>query len=337
MDVSVVIVSWNTRELLLECLETLVRELDACAERVGLASEILVVDNASEDGSAGAVKACHPEVVLLRRGENGGFAVGANAGMAHASGRVVALLNSDTRVVPGALARCVEALDEDSRLGVVGAQLLHANGRLQNSVHAFPSLLGELVPRGVLEAFAPHRFPSKRHPQPVPTSVDAVKGAALFVKREVIDRVGPLSEDYFFFLEETDWCWRVREAGWEVQLVPDARIVHLSGASSKKRDAARTRIEYHRSLYRFLRERRGGGVAGAAVAIRTLRGALTCLLLAIAAPISKRRQSRLAERGRLLAWHLRGRPEGWGLAPGPGAPRPATDSEAGHARSRASD
>jgi len=340
VDLSVVIVSWNTRELLLECLDTLERDLETCAAHSGLVSEVIVVDNASEDGSADAVKACHPDVTLVRRATNGGFAVGANAGLARGTGRVLALLNSDTRVVPGAISRCLEVLEaprpsagRNGCVGAVGAQLLHPNGQLQNSVHAFPSLLGELVPRGVLETFLPHRFPSKRHPQPVPTPVDALKGAALFVKREVIEAVGPLDEDYFFFLEETDWCWRIREAGWDIRLVPDARVVHLSGASSKRREPARTRIEYHRSLYRFLRDRRGPGVARAAAAIRTLRAACVCLALGLAAPFSKGARARLAERSRLLAWHLRGQPEGWGLDGGsaPGA------TQMGPPRSRTSD
>jgi GT2 family glycosyltransferase len=335
MDLSIVIVSWNTRELLLECLEELERELDTCARQAGLRAEVIVVDNDSSDGSGDAVKACHADVVLIRRDHNGGFAVGANLGIASASGRVIALLNSDTRVVPGALARCLEVLDESPGVGVVGAQLLHPNGHLQNSVHAFPSLLGELLPRGLLEALAPHRFPSKRHPQPVPTSVDAVKGAALFVRREVIEAVGPLCEDYFFFLEETDWCWRIREAGWEVRLVPDARVVHVSGASSKRREPMRTRIEYHRSLYRFLHEHRGAAVARAAVAIRMLRGAIGLLGLALLAPLSRRARARLPERAGLLAWHLVGQPGGWGLeGPAPASARALRgDGNAGDAAS----
>lgn len=313
MDLSVVIVSWNTRELLLECLEALERELEACARNAALRAEIIVVDNGSSDGSASAVKACYPDVTLIGREQNGGFAVGANAGIETAKGDVVALLNSDTRVVPGAVACCLEVLAASPELGVAGAQLLHADGRLQNSVHAFPSLLGELVPRGLLETFVPHRFPSKRYPQRFPVSVDAVKGAAFFVRRAVIDQVGPLCEDYFFFLEETDWCWRIRRAGWDIRLVPDARVVHVSGASSKREQPARTRIEYHRSLYRFLRARRGPRVAWAAAGIRIVRGAFGLLAMAPFAAFSRGARMRLAERGLLLAWHLRGQPAGWGL------------------------
>jgi GT2 family glycosyltransferase len=139
--------------------------------------------------------------------------------------------------------------------------------------------------------------------------VEAVLGAALFVRREVLDRVGPLDDGYFFFLEETDWCWRMREAGYRVRHVPGARMQHLSGASSKRVASTRTRIEYHRSLYRFVRRHRGRAALAALVAVRVLENALP---LAVP-PFGPRGRERWRDRVAVLAWHVRGCPAGAGL------------------------
>jgi hypothetical protein len=186
---------------------------------------------------------------------------------------------------------------------------------MQNSIHAFPSLWSELFPKVLLELLLPGRFPSKRYFHRDPIDVDAVLGAALFVRREVLDAVGPLPEDYFFFLEETEWCWRIRRAGYRVIHVPGARVVHLSGASSKEKDPARTRIEFHRSLYHFLAVKRGRATVALVAGGRVARGSLSLLLGWLLSPFSARQRRRNRERRRLLGWHLRGCPPGWGLAP----------------------
>jgi GT2 family glycosyltransferase len=141
-----------------------------------------------------------------------------------------------------------------------------------------------------------------------------VLGASLFVRRESIEAVGKLSEDYFFFLEETDLCWRIRSAGWQVLYVPDAQVVHVSGASSKQRDRADTRIEYNRSLDHFLKTHRGAHSARAVRIVRLLKNAASVLLLGALAPLSARLRVRLHERWRVLVWQLSGRPPDRGLA-----------------------
>ncbi|MBW2272836.1 MAG: glycosyltransferase family 2 protein [Deltaproteobacteria bacterium] len=323
MDLSVVVVNWNTRELLLRCLSALERELACLAEAGRLSSEILVVDNGSGDGSADAVAERCPGARLIRLPENRGYAAGNNAALPLVRGRIVLLLNSDALVTPGALAACVEVLDATSGAGAAGPQLLHPNGHLQNSIHAFPSLWTELLPTLLLELLLPKRFPSKRHFHQGPIDVDAVLGAALFVSREAFEAVGPMPAEYFFFLEETEWCWRIRRAGFRVLHVPGARIVHLSGASSKRKDPARTRIEFHRSLYHFLRVHRGPAVVAAAAGARVARGFLSLLLGCLLLPFSPRQRRRTRERWQLLRWHLWGCPAGWGLAPADWSPAPA--------------
>jgi GT2 family glycosyltransferase len=304
IDLTVIVVNWNTRELILECLAALKGELEAGAH----SWEVIVVDNGSGDGSVEAVREHCPWAAVIDLHENLGYARANNLALARAHGRVALLLNSDARLCPGAVARCVAVLDGEPAVGAVGLQLLHPDGRLQNSIHAFP-----LVPTVLLELCLPGRFPSKRYRHALPLDVDAVLGAAFFVRRATIEAVGPLSEAYFFFLEETDWCWRMRQAGWRVLHVPDARAVHQGGASSKRQHPLETRIEFHRSLYRFVRTRRGRASLAGVVVVRLGKGFGGLLLAALASPFSQRQRARVHERLGLLGWHLRGCPPDAGL------------------------
>lgn len=311
-DLSVVIVTWNGWTFLDRCLES----LDGAVRRGGgLTLQVVVVDNGSADGTVDALAERHPWAECVALPENRGFAAGANAGLARARGRHAALLNNDTVVGPGALEACVAHLDAHPDVGVVGPQLLGPDGRKQNSVHAEPGLLGEIVPTWLLEMLLPRRYPSKRRVHHAPVAVDAVLGACLVVRGDVLARVGPLPEDYFFFLEETDWCRAIRAAGFRVVHLPDVHVTHLHGATSKKRDPARTRIEYHRSLYRFFRKNRGPVASGFLLAVRVVKSLLHVLVGAPAALFSRKGRARWRARWRVLAWHLAGRPEGWGLAP----------------------
>jgi len=315
IDLSIVIVSYETREITLACLAAIDREVRGRRDAGRIETETILVDNASGDGTAEAVASRHPWVTLIALAANVGFARGCNAGLRAAAGRYAVLLNSDTLVRRGALERCVAFLDAHPDVGVVGPQLLHPDGRRQNSVHAAPGILTEFVPRGVLETLFPRRFPSKRRRIAAPVDVDAVLGACLVVRREVWQKIGGLPEEYFMFLEETDWCWSIREAGWRVVHLPDVELEHLSGASSGRKDALRKRIEYHRSLYRFLSKRRGECAARVVRAQRIAKGAAGLVLGAPLVCFSDRQRRRWRERAGLLSWHLRGRPEGEGLAP----------------------
>src|SRR5690606_9323794 len=219
-DLSIVLLTWNGRELALACLASIERTVRAPG--APLAVETIVVDNGSRDGTVEAVRARFPWAEVVALPHNVGFAAGNNAGLARARGRHVALLNNDTEVLPGCFEACVRFLDAHPGVGVVGPQLLHPDGRLQNSIHNAPTLLAELVPRGVLETLFPRRFPSKRYRHDGPIDVEAVLGACMVVRREALAAVGPLPEDYFFFLEETDWLYAMRAAGWRVVHLPEA-------------------------------------------------------------------------------------------------------------------
>jgi GT2 family glycosyltransferase len=195
-------------------------------------------------------------------------------------------------------------------------------------------LATELVPKGVFQFLFRRRFPSRRWAGEAPIDVEAVVGAALFLRACLLRDVGTLPEDYFFFLEETDWCRAIRAAGFRVVHLPHVHVRHVHGATSKKRDPARTRIEYHRSLYRYFRKNRGPVAFGVLVAVRLAKSVLHVLVGAPAALLSRNGRERWRARWRVLVWHLAGRPEGWGLAPaGAGA---AGTSRAGAGSGRGS-
>lgn len=311
---SIIVVSWNTRDMTLACLETTSAAAKGFDATTGARSELLLVDNGSVDGTAEAVRARHPGVRVVALARNGGFARGANAGLAAATGDVVLWLNSDARIDAAALVACWRHLATHPRVGIVAPRLLHADGRPQHSAHAFPSLLDEFVPGFLIDLVLPRRRPAKRRVASAPIAVDAVQGAALFARRSLLERVGAFSDDYFFYLEETDLCWRAVRAGFGVELVPEAVVVHAAGASSKRVLPVASRIEYHRSLYRFLERRRGLAARRIAVAVRTLRGGLSLIGLALGSGISPAARRRFVERRALFDWHRRGRPADGGLA-----------------------
>ena len=313
-DLSVVVVTWNTKSLTLACLSQLQLALKAVHRRRDWSSEVIVVDNGSTDGTSSEVRQHFPEMTLKENEENLGFAAGVNLGLAKTCGRFVLLLNSDAFVGAATVEACMDALGADDAVGIVGPRLLHPDGRIQRSVHTFPGVWDELLPGFIRDAGHSRRERSGGKEDGAQTlAVDALRGAVLFVRRGLIQEIGPLAEDYFFFLEETDWCWRAREHGWRVLLVPHAPALHLLGESSKRREPVRTRIEFQRSLDRFLRKHRGATSARIVLFLRIGRGLLSGLLALPAAIFSRGARLRLSDRGRVLGWQLRGRPGGEGL------------------------
>lgn len=316
MDLSIVVPSFETPDALGRCLDALAL---ARATRPALAFEVIVVDNGSRDDSARRALASPvaPRVVAFAR--NRGFAAAADYGLRLARGRHALLLNSDARVSGELLARAVRHLDADPRIAVLGPALRHADGRPQRSVHRWPSLATELLgERGVDFLAERAGRPSGaaasaavRAATPDPdrlVDVPAVRGAVFFIGASAREKLGGLDERYFFFLEETDYCLRARAAGQRVVFAPGLVAEHLLGASSKARAPGAVRIEYHRSLERFLRRHRAPGVAPAAMAWRALRQTLALPLLAIGRVPGWVSAERFAERRALVLWHLRARP-----------------------------
>jgi hypothetical protein len=312
VDLSIVIVTWNAREVLLPAIDSVFREVK------GVSYEVLVSDNDSRDGSADAVEAEFPDARVIRNSKNLGFAGGNNVALREAQGRYIILLNSDTITHGGAFERMVSYMDAHPEVGACGPQLLNPDGSKQNCFHNFPSLATEILNVSLLKILNPARYPSKKQSFAQPIEVDAVLGACLLVRREVIARVGLMDDGYFFFLEETDWCARIEEAGWKVVHIPDARITHLFGESTKKKMPTETRIEYYRSLYRFFRKNRGRGQMALVVAFRFAKLWLNLILYTALVAVTLGRaedpKRRLAASARLILWHLLGCPEDWGLS-----------------------
>jgi len=242
-DLSVVIANWNTADLVVDCLASLA---PADASRQGLSVEVVVVDNASTDDSVARVRAAFPTVGLLPLGENRGYAAANNAGIAASRGRVVTLLNPDTRVPPGALARLVARLDERPDAGAVGPRLLRPDGTAQPFAFGGDPTPAYLARRALLRALGrpAHDWSTDRA-----QDVDWVSGACLTARREAIDDAGPLDEGYFMYFEDNDWCLRMRRAGWRVVYDPGVEITHIGGQALARNPAARR--AYDRSLRRF--------------------------------------------------------------------------------------
>ncbi|MBK1643688.1 glycosyl transferase [Thiocapsa imhoffii] len=233
--VSVIIVSFNTRDLLVECIETLI------AQAGPVSYEIIVVDNASRDGSADRVAERFPDVVLIRSELNLGFAAANNLGFTAARGRYLVLLNSDAFLTPGALERAVAEMDADPGIGLGGARLIGRDGAWQPSARMFPSLLNEFLTLSGLAA----RYPRSRFfgafdrtwADPLaPADVDWVPGAFSILRHDLLDRIGAFDESFFLYYEEVDLCRRVHAAGLRVRYWPDVVVVHIGGESSRTHD-----------------------------------------------------------------------------------------------------
>ena len=263
MDLSVLIVSYNTRELLDGCLTSVISMLN-----LGSDHEVVVVDNASADGSAAMVRSAFPQVRLLANEQNRGFSAGSNQAIQSSSGRYVMLLNPDTVVRSGALGRMMELLDDDAEIGVVGPKLVYPDGSFQHSAFTFPTLpmiFLDFFPLNyrLMDSRLNGRYPRALYDVGEPFPVDHPLGAGLMVRRRVIEEVGLLDESFFMYCEEIDWCMRIKDAGWQVYCCSQAEVVHYEAQSTAQfRDEMF--IELHRSRYRLYEKHYSGSFRRAA-------------------------------------------------------------------------
>ena len=267
MDVSIIIVNYNTREITRDCLASVYEQT------VGIEFEVILVDNASGDGSAEMVREEFPQVELIANPENRGFAAANNQGMARARGGFILLLNSDTIVLENAVAQAVNFARQHPAAAVVGCRVLNRDGSLQPTCFRYPRtfhlLLGalylnRLFPRN--RVFGHERLGAWARDDV--REVEVVTGCFMLVRRRALDQVGLMDESFFMYGEETDWCYRFRRAGWKLLFTPAARIIHLGGASSKKNPAML--LHLRGSILRFVRKHRSG-----------LQYRLSCLLVSL--------------------------------------------------------
>lgn len=243
--VSVIIVSWNAREYLMQCLASLTPAV--CRYPM----EIIVVDNASSDGSAEAVASAFPQVHLLRNPANLGFARANNLGIAASTGRYACLVNSDVKVLPDCISRLVDFCEEHPTVGMVGPRIIGRDGNLQRSCRGFPGVWNMFCRALALDAFFPGSrwlsgFLLSHWPQDSLRQVDMLTGCFWLVRRQALAQVGPLDERFFMYGEDMDWCKRFWLKGWQLIFVPSAEAIHYGGASSSNAPV-RFYIERHRA------------------------------------------------------------------------------------------
>ncbi|MGO8925739.1 MAG: glycosyltransferase family 2 protein [Limisphaerales bacterium] len=243
--VSVIIVSWNAREFLLQCLDS----ISAQAGRYPL--EVIVVDNASTDGSPEAVASRYPDVRLVRNSTNLGFAKANNLGVSVSSGRYLCLVNSDVKVLPDCISRLVDYCEENPAVGMAGPRIWGGDGQLQRSCRGFPSLWNIFCCALALDAMFPRcklfsGYWLSYWPQDSLRPVDILSGCFLLVRRQALAQVGLLDESFFMYGEDMDWCKRFWDHGWQAVFVPSAEAVHYGGASSANAPV-RFFLERHRA------------------------------------------------------------------------------------------
>jgi GT2 family glycosyltransferase len=254
MDLSVIIVNHNVKDLLARSL------MSIYSGTRGITFEVIVVDNASNDGSIEYIREKFSEAKIIRLEENTGFAKANNMGIKEARGKYLLLLNPDTLVVENALTVLVQFMNGHPETGVAGAKLLNRDGTLQASARSFPTPLTVFFGRtSILTRLFPNNKFTRRdlicttHDSDDPLEVDWVSGACLITRRDVIEQVGLLDERYFMYWEDADWCYRIKKAGWKVFYIPKARIIHYAGESSKS-NGNRMITEFHKSVYYYYRK-----------------------------------------------------------------------------------
>jgi GT2 family glycosyltransferase len=264
-DLSVVIVTWNSREFINECLDAVYSVASS------LQIEILVIDNASSDGGADLVRQHYPDVKLTVNGENLGCSAAFNQGLRESRGRYVQILCPDTIAQPGAFQEMITFLDAHPNTGAVGPKLTYPDGRPQPSCRTFPTYtifaweflgVSRLLPRHPV--FGRWRMGDFDHA--TVREVDQPRGSSLMVRRAVIEQVGLWDEELEMFFNDVDWCRRMKDYGWKIHFLPSAWMVHYGGSSVKK-IRPRMILVSHRCCFRYFRKYGQGfsGKIGAAV------------------------------------------------------------------------
>lgn len=253
VDVSIIIVNYNTRAMTLQALESIFcSETDNCYE-------VILVDNSSSDDSVASIRGLFPCVQIIENRSNVGFATANNQGIRISSGRYVLLLNSDTRIERGTLQSIIEFMDEQPLAGASGCKVLLPDGQLDPACkRGFPTPLTSLFYVSGVARLCPrsavlNRYHMGHLSADDTNAVDAIVGAFMVVRRNVIDQVGLLDEEYFMYGEDIDWCYRIKQAGWQVYYYPQTQIMHYKGGSSSRRPPWLVR-EFYRAMLLFYKK-----------------------------------------------------------------------------------
>lgn len=299
--------NYNTTPELLQALSAVPAALD------GLPARIVVIDNASRDNPAALVRQQFPDIEWIQNASNLGFAAAFNRLFASIDADWYLLLNSDIILPPGSVRTMLATAEQCDNLGLAGVALVREDGSLQSSYGRFPTLASELLNRSLWRRLSQVAARSN-----APFDVECVVGAVMLVPRHTIERTNGLDAHYYFFMEETDWCRRIRAAGLRVVHFPHIRVTHLQGRSANQAPL-RARVEFHRSRLLYFRIHHGiltAAVLYAGTILRLLFNTLIHALLVLLTfgCIKKLRRKCVMYAG-LLAWYLLACPRSWGLAP----------------------
>jgi len=304
LDISIIVVTFNTKRLVLDCLASIFETIKE------ISFEVWVVDNNSTDGTLKAIREWYPAVNTIENGENLGFAAANNQAFRQMNGRYALLLNTDSVLTNGAVKELYGFMEANPEAGMACGQLLNQDGSKQNSIANFPTPLTLLCNETVLRVLWPKRFPSKRRQYRSPIEVESCIGACVMVRKKSMDEVGVFDERYFFFFEETDLAYRMRRGGWGVYFVPAAEIIHAQGKTVGS--GAGSRIMFYRSRYLFLRKwhHNSFSLFYAIIFLRLLINAFLSLAgLMLTLGLEDSIKGRFVIYIRLILWHLRRCPE----------------------------
>ncbi len=289
--VSVIIVSWNARDYLMECLDSLVKE------KPPYAMEIIVVDNASSDGSPDWVQSRYPQARLIRNQANLGFAKANNIGIAQSAGKYLCLVNSDVKVFKGCIEALIEYCERHGEVGVAGPRLIGRDGKLQRSCRGFPSLWNTFCRALALDTLFPKArlfttYSLTHWPQENLKEVDILSGCFWLVRREALDGVGLLDESFFMYGEDMDWCRRFWDAGWKLVYLPAAGAQHYGGASSSNAPL-RFHVEMNKADLRYWKKHHSPIAVGFYLILNSLHPILRLagysMVLAVSRPRGEKR------------------------------------------------
>jgi GT2 family glycosyltransferase len=284
LDLSIVIVNWRSVEFLRACLASVERETTT------VNYEVIVVDNASGDGCSEMLAAEFPKVVFVQSEVNLGFSGANNLGVRYARGRVLLFLNPDTEILDGAIDVLYREVANLSAAGVAGCRLLNSDGTVQTSaIQSFPTILNQLLNAELLRRCFPNSAlwgnAALFQTGPRPVIVDSVSGACMMVRRDVFDRVGGFSSDYFMYAEDSDLCFKTRAAGHPNYYVGSARIVHHGGGSSQRAASDFSHVMMRESIARFLCKFRGRAYGAAYRLTLSAAALLRLVVLALTFPV----------------------------------------------------
>lgn len=276
MDISVVIVNWNTKSILRDCLKSVYEQTKS------VNFEVIVIDNASADGSVDMIKNDFSQVILIKNKKNKGFAAANNQGIAKSKGRYILLLNSDTVILDKAIQKVIDFADSHPQAAVTGCRVLNPDKTLQPTCFMFPSVLNMLLSTSYLyKLFPKNKFFGRERmtwwDRTNVRQVDVATGCFMLIRCDAIEQIGTMDEQFFMYAEETDFCFRIKQAGYKNMFTPDAQIIHLGGQSTDQVKKAMT-IQKQNSILQFIKKHNGPFVYRTACL-------LTVLFFAIRLPV----------------------------------------------------